>query len=105
MKEREERARIAALRRNDKRGKPPKPDSERWPELSIRKVDASTVPFGVDVSRNGKTCWAAYHDGKLIAVGATHDEARWRYRDWAWRNEREKAQAKLNPVFGKKAND
>ena len=61
---------------------PHRPDSERWPEMSIRKVAASSVPFGESVSRNGKTCWAAYHKDQLIAVGATHDEARAKYRIW-----------------------
>jgi len=56
--------------------------AERFPEMSVRKVGASSVPFGESVSRNGKTCWAAYHDGQLIAVGATADEARGKYIDW-----------------------
>lgn len=55
---------------------PHKPDSERFPALSIRKVPADSVPFGESISRNGSTVWAAYHDGKLIAVGATRDGAR-----------------------------
>ena len=36
---------------------PHRPDSERWPELSLRKIPADSVPFGDCVSRNGKTCW------------------------------------------------
>jgi hypothetical protein len=27
------------------------------PELSIVKVQADSVPFGVDISRNGRTVW------------------------------------------------
>jgi hypothetical protein len=61
---------------------PRRPDSERWPELSIRKVPADSVPYGVSISRNGRTAWAAYHDSVLIGVGATRDAARSKYRDW-----------------------
>ena len=61
---------------------PHRPDSERWPELSLRKVPANSVPFGESISRNGRSVWAAYHNDELIAVGATHDEARRKYRDW-----------------------
>jgi hypothetical protein len=61
---------------------PHRPDSERFPELSVRKVAADSVPFGESISRNGKTVWAAYHDDRLIAVGATHDEARDKYATW-----------------------
>jgi hypothetical protein len=64
---------------------PHRPDSERWPELSIRKVAASSVPYGESISRNGRRCWAAFHNEQLIAVGATRDEARNRYRDWVVR--------------------
>jgi hypothetical protein len=61
---------------------PHRPDSERWPELSLRKVPADSVPYGESISRNGRTVWAAYHSGKLIAVAATHDEARAKYGHW-----------------------
>jgi predicted nucleotidyltransferase len=67
---------------------PHKPDSERWPELSISKVPADSVPYGDSNSRNGRTVWAAFHNDKLIAVGATHDDARRKYRDWTIRTER-----------------
>src|ERR1700675_484463 len=46
------------------------------PELSIVKVDANTVPYGVDISRNGRACWAAYYRGELIAIGYSADDAR-----------------------------
>ncbi len=52
------------------------------PELSIVKVPADSVPFGVDVSRNGKTCWAAYFNGELAGVGSTADAARRAYQKW-----------------------
>jgi hypothetical protein len=61
---------------------PRRPDSERWPELTVKKVAASSVPFGESISRNGKTVWASYHDDQLIAVGASHDEARDKYATW-----------------------
>jgi hypothetical protein len=63
------------------------PDAERFPELSVRKVDAGTVPYGSSVARNGRTCWASYHGDRLIAVGATSGEARSKYIDWhvQWR--------------------
>ena len=59
-----------------------RPDSERWPELSLRKVDEASVPYGESISRNGRIVWAAYHSGELVVVGATRDEARAKYRDW-----------------------
>ena len=62
-----------------------RPDRERWPELSLRKVPADGVPYGVNVSSNGRTVWAAYHNGELVAVAATRDEARAKYRQWVMR--------------------
>jgi hypothetical protein len=56
-----------------------KPDP---PELSIVKVPADSVPFGESISTNGRTVWAAYHDGELAAVGGTADEARRKWRVW-----------------------
>jgi hypothetical protein len=52
------------------------------PELSIVKVDASSVPYGMEASRNGSTVWAAYHNGEFVAVGATADEARRMFYAW-----------------------
>jgi hypothetical protein len=74
---------------------PHRPDSERWPEMSIRKVPVDSVPFGESISRNGRTVWAAYHNDMLIAVGATHDEARGRYRDFAVAHTAKRAGEKL----------
>ena len=54
------------------------------PELTICKVQAATVPHGTDISRNGKTCWAAYHNGELVAVAETADAARRKYRAAIW---------------------
>jgi hypothetical protein len=46
----------------------------------VRKVDASSVAYGSDVSLNGKTCWAAYNpDGVLVCVAGTSHEARNQY--------------------------
>jgi len=71
------------------------PDSERFPAMSVRKVAGSSVPpYGECVSKNGRTCWAAYHHDQLIAVGATRDEARNKYRDWAVRQSSARAEAK-----------
>jgi hypothetical protein len=78
-----EKARIAARMRNvNKNALLYKPDSERWPEMSLRKVPADSVPFGESISRNGRTVWAAYHNGELVALGVTRDEARAKYRAW-----------------------
>ena len=75
-----ERARIAARRRNlNKKPSPYRPDSERWPELSIRKV---SVAFGERISRNGQTVWAAFHNGQLVCAANSADAARRKYRDW-----------------------
>jgi len=46
----------------------------------VRKVVADSVPFGTSISRNGSTCWAAFDVDKLIAVGATADEARSKFK-------------------------
>jgi hypothetical protein len=64
---------------------PHRPDSERFPELSIRKVPADGVPYGESISTNGRTVWAAYHNDKLIAVGVTHDDVRGKYIAWSVR--------------------
>jgi hypothetical protein len=66
----------------NKRSDTHRPDSERFRELSIRKVQADSVPYGDSISRNGRTVWAAFHSDQLIAVGATVGEARRKYIDW-----------------------
>jgi hypothetical protein len=73
---------------------PHRPDSERFPELSIRKVPADSVPYGESISRNGRTVWAAFHAGEFVCCGATHDEARDQYRDWSIRQSAARAEAK-----------
>lgn len=68
--------------------------AERFPEMSLRKVDAASVPYGSSVSKNGRTCWASYHRDQLIAVGATADEARGKYVDWSIRQRAARAETK-----------
>ncbi len=43
------------------------------------KVSADSVPFGSDVSRNGKHVWVIYLDGELLCMGATAMEAKRHY--------------------------
>jgi len=74
---------------------PHRPDSERWPGLSLRKVPANSVPFGESISRTGRgTVWAAYHDGQPVAVAGTRDEARAKYASWHRDRERARVGAK-----------
>lgn len=54
----------------------------QWQDaLTVRKVPADSVPFGESISRNGRTVFAAYDGERLVAVGATTEEARRKYRD------------------------
>ena len=48
--------------------------------IGVRKVDARSVPYGVNVSRNGATCWAAFDGERLVCVAATAEQARMKYR-------------------------
>ncbi len=73
---------------------PHRPDSERFPALSLRKVDADSVPYGESVSRNGRVCWAAFHDGAFVCCAATRDECWTKYRDWYVRQSAAQAEAK-----------
>ena len=59
---------------------PHRPYSERWPDTIFHKVDASSVPYGSDISRNGKTVWAAFEGEAVAAVGASKDEVVCKYR-------------------------
>lgn len=47
---------------------------------TIRKVLASTVPYGDAICTRGKHVWAAYSDGVLVCVGATSKQARMLYQ-------------------------
>jgi hypothetical protein len=73
---------------------PHRPDSERFPAMSVRKVDAATVPYGESVSKNGRVCWAAFHDGEFVCCAATRDECWTKYRDWNIRQSAARAEAK-----------
>jgi hypothetical protein len=49
---------------------------------TVRKVQADSVPYGSSISHNGRTVWAAYDEaGTLIAVAATSDDVRRKYRN------------------------
>ena len=48
--------------------------------LRIVKVKASSVPYGPDISRNGRTVWVALDGDRLVAVGSTASEARRKFR-------------------------
>jgi hypothetical protein len=53
----------------------------------VRKVPAETVPYGTDISLNGRTVWAAFHEDRVVAVAASAKEARRKYVDWQRRNQ------------------
>jgi len=46
---------------------------------TIRKVLASTVPYGDSICTRGKHVWCAYDGDILVCVGATAKEARMLY--------------------------
>ena len=48
---------------------------------TLRKVPADSVPYGENISRNGRTVWAAYDGDTLVTVGATSEEVRIKYRE------------------------
>ncbi len=58
----------------------------------VRKVPADSVPYGSDISVNGRTVWAAYNGDRLIAVAPTAEEARRKGRDALAREQREAGQ-------------
>jgi hypothetical protein len=69
-----------------------KPDSERFPEMSVRRIPVDSMPYGSSISRNGKTLWGAFHSDRLVAVGATSGEARRKYIAWHWEQRRHREQ-------------
>ena len=70
---------------------------ERRVHIDVRKVPASSVPYGDTISRNGRTVWAAYDGtGTLVAVGATAGEARRKYL------EARKREALLSPYYSRR---
>jgi hypothetical protein len=50
-------------------------------KIDVRKVPASSVPYGSDISRNGKTVWAAFDGERLVCVAGSAPEARRKYRE------------------------
>jgi len=58
---------------------------------TIRKVSSNSVPFGSDISLNGRTVWVALDGDKLIAVAATSAEVRVKYREALRREQRRSA--------------
>lgn len=69
---------------------------------TTRKVPANSVPYGDSISRNGRTVWAAFDGGTLVAVAATADEVRGLYyrawsRWWKARLEARRARAGGTP--------
>jgi hypothetical protein len=62
--------------------------------MRLIKVDASSVPYGEQVSRNGRTCWAAFHDAEFVCCAAARDECWTKYRDWFAEHERVRLEAK-----------
>ncbi len=61
---------------------------------TIRKVPADSVPYGENISRNGRTVWAAYDGETLVVVAATAGEARTKYREALKARERQAARDK-----------
>jgi len=51
---------------------------------TIRKLAAGSVPYGDSISIRGNYVWGAFDGDKLVAIGATVDEAKRKYRRvWA----------------------
>lgn len=76
------------------------PLSERFPDMSVRKVPADSVPYGDSISRNGDTVWTAYDGETLIAVAATADEVRDKYKAWWYARDAKQAAAKRERAEG-----
>jgi hypothetical protein len=45
------------------------------PLPTLKRVPADSVPYGMDISRDGRWVWAAFDGDRRIAVGATKAEA------------------------------
>jgi hypothetical protein len=56
---------------------------------TVRKVPADSVPFGSDISLNGRTVWIALDGDRVIAVAATSAEVRVKYREALRREQQE----------------
>jgi riboflavin synthase alpha subunit len=47
----------------------------------VRRVPASSVPYGESISQNGLTVWVAMDGERVVCVGATSAEVRRKYRE------------------------
>lgn len=45
-------------------------------KVIVRKVPADSVPYGTDISRNGRTVWIALDGARVVCVAATSEEVR-----------------------------
>ena len=61
---------------------------------TIRKVAADSVPYGENISRHGRTVWAAYDGEALVVVASTAGEARTKYREARQARQRQAARDK-----------
>ena len=48
---------------------------------TLRKVPATSVPYGESISRNGRTVWLAMDGDLVVCVAATSTEARRRFQE------------------------
>jgi hypothetical protein len=63
--------------------------------VTVEKVDASTVPYGDSISRNGRTVWVGRdpaQPGRVVCVCATAEEARRRTVDILWAEQSARAE-------------
>jgi hypothetical protein len=74
---------------------PHRPWSERFPELTVKKVLADSVPFGTSISHNSKV-WAAFDGDRFVCAGATADECRRKYCAIKLRESAAAAEARRN---------
>lgn len=60
--------------------------------VTVRKVDARSVPYGDSISRNGRTVWIALDGDRVVCVAATSKEARRKCVDMLWAEQSERAE-------------
>ena len=51
------------------------------PPPVVRKVPASSVPYGPNISRNGQHVWIALEGERIVCVAATAKEARHKFKE------------------------
>ena len=57
---------------------------KRWMDPNpptLKKVPASSVPYGESISTNGRTVWVALDGERIVCVAATADEARRKFKE------------------------